>query len=322
MTNIIRKNKAEVELESAVSADELGRYFKLALKNYKDNFEMPGFRKGSVPEEKVLERVGEDKVLNAAAEMALKEAWSRIIQEEKLEPIGHPEILITKLARGNELVFKIKVSILEDIKLPDYKQIARDLNSASFAEESVSDEEVEKAYEAVMKEHPKFLENAGDEIKAKEAIKQNLLYEKTRRAKDKKRMDILEAISKKTNIEIPEILIEREIERMAAELRSSLKEMGLNWKDYLEHIKKTEDELKKGWRGDAEKRARYGLILRQIVLTEKLMPSEEMLEDQATRMLLAVSEDERKRASKSELKEHLVGRLQNEMVFEMLENEK
>ncbi|MDO8523471.1 MAG: trigger factor [bacterium] len=322
MVKITKKNNSEIEIESEITAEEFGRFFKLALKNFKDNFEMPGFRKGSVPEAIVQEKIGEDKILNAASELALKDLWPKLIKEEKLEPIGHPEILITKLARGNELAFKINVAILPEIIMPDYKAIAREMNLADKPDIEASAEEVEKTYEAVKKEHPKFLENAGDEIKAKEAIKQNLLYEKNRRAKDKKRMDFLDVISKKTDIAIPEVLIEREIERMLWELQNSLKEMGLNWKDYLEHIKKTEDELKKAWREDALRRVRFGLILRQIALAEKFTPSEEALETEATRMLLSLPEDERKKASKANLKEHLVDRLQNEMVFEMLEKEK
>lgn len=321
MTKITKNNNAEIEIESEIPAEEFDSFFKLALKNFKDNFEMSGFRKGAVPAEKVLERVGEDKILNAAAELALKDLWPKIIKEEKLEPIGHPEILITKLARGNELAFKIKVAVLPEIKMPDYKAIAHGMNSVEKPDVNASAEEVEKALESVKKEHPQFLDNAGGEEKAKDVIKQNLEYEKTRRAKDKKRMDYLDAISKKTDITVPEVMLDREIERMLWELQSSLKEMGLNWADYLIHIKKTEDELKKAWREDALRRVKFGLILQQIALLEKFIPSEETLEEQATRMLLALPEDERKKASKSDLKEHLVGRLQNEMVFEMLEKE-
>ena len=322
MTKITKKNSAEIEIESEVGAQELEGFFKLALKNFRDNFEMPGFRKGTVPEKTVLEKVGEDKILNAAAELALKDAWPKIIKEEKLEPIGHPEILITKLARGNELAFKITAAVLPEIKMPDYRALAREINLAGSPDADVSAEEIEKAFENIKKEHPQFLENAGDETKAREAIKQNLLYEKTRRAKDKKRMDYLDAISKKTDITVPEVLMEREIGRMLWELQNSLKEMGLNWADYLIHIKKTEDELKKAWREDALRRVRFGLILQQIALLEKFTPSEETLEEQATRLLLALPEEERRKASKPNLKEHLVGRLQNEMVFEMFEKEK
>ncbi len=322
MVKITKKDNSEIEIESEITAEEFGRFFEKALRSFKENFEMPGFRKGGVPEKTVLEKVGEDKILNAAAELALKDAWPKVITSEKLEPIGHPEILITKLARGNELAFKIKIAVLPDVKLSDYKGIAREVNAADKPDTLVSATEIEAALESVKKEHPTFLDNAGGEEKAKEAIRQNLEYEKIRRAKDKKRMDILAAISKKTDITVPAVMLGREIGRMLWELQNSLKEMGLEWKQYLEHIKKTEDELKKGWADDAKRRVLFGLILRHIAIAEKFEPSEETLEEQATRMLLALPEDERKRASKSDLKEHLVGRLQNEMVFDMLENQK
>ena len=76
--------------------------------------------------------------------MALNEHYPKIIEEEKIDAISRPEISITKLARKNPLGFKIKTAVLPEIKLPDYKNIAKDILSKLTDEEKnivVTDED-------------------------------------------------------------------------------------------------------------------------------------------------------------------------------------
>ena len=91
---------------------------------------------------------------------------------------------------------------------------------------------------------------------------------------------------------------------------------------YLEHIKKTEEDLKKEWREQAQKRIKFGLILRKISEKENLTPTEEMLDQKADEVLRSLPEEERKKSSKESLKNYLFGRLQNELVFDFLEKQK
>ena len=48
---------------------------------------------------------------------------------KKIDAISSPQISITKLARKNPLGFKIKTAILPEIKLPEYKNIAKEIIS-------------------------------------------------------------------------------------------------------------------------------------------------------------------------------------------------
>ena len=57
--------------------------------------------------------------------MALSEYYPKILEENKIDAISRPEISITKLARKNPLGFKIKTATMPEMKLPDYKQIAK-----------------------------------------------------------------------------------------------------------------------------------------------------------------------------------------------------
>src|SRR3989338_10290506 len=100
--------KSELEIEGELEAEIFENYFAKALKKIGETIELDGFRKGKVPENILLSKVPEISILEEMAQMALNEHYPRIVEDEKIDAIGRPEISITKLARKNPLGFKIK----------------------------------------------------------------------------------------------------------------------------------------------------------------------------------------------------------------------
>lgn len=104
----------------------------------------------------------------------------------------------------------------------------------------------------------------------KEAIRQDILKQK----EDQKRRDlenqVLEALLKITEGEIPEGLINQEVERLLNEIRSRTSTSGLSFEDYLKNIKKTEEEFKNDLWPQAEKTIKIGLALGEVVKLEKI----------------------------------------------------
>jgi trigger factor len=70
-----------------------------------------------------------------------------------------------------------------------------------------------------------------DELKKK--IKENLTREKETRAKEKKRIAIIDGILKKTDISLPAILVEGELDRMLARFKGNVSSMGHTFEEYL-----------------------------------------------------------------------------------------
>ncbi len=118
--------KSEIEIEGELDADIFEGYWSIALKKVGEHAEIDGFRKGKVPENVLLSKVPESKILEEMAELALGEHYPQILEENKIDALNHPEISITKLARKNPLGFKIKTAVMPEMELPDYKQIAKD----------------------------------------------------------------------------------------------------------------------------------------------------------------------------------------------------
>ena len=145
---------SEVEVIGEISAEIFMSGRNAAVKEFSEKVEMDGFRKGKIPEDVMIKKLGMDIVLEKMAVIALEKEYPKIIKEYKIKAIGRPEITLTKVAENNPLGFKIKTSILPDITLPDYKKIARKVSALSaetLAGVAATDEDVNKTIESLRK---------------------------------------------------------------------------------------------------------------------------------------------------------------------------
>jgi len=310
--------KSEVEMEVSLPAIFLDNARRKALKMLAISLEIPGFRKGHVPENVVTEKVGEAKLLEEAVNILLKEHFHKIVAQEGQDIIGQPKISITKLAIGNPVEFKAICAILPVFELPDYKKIAASSQQSVVSENTeATDKEIEDVLLQIRRnkahfdyhknnledkghQHPEikdedlpelnneFAKVAGnfknlDELKGK--VKQNITEEKKNRNIEKKRAAIMDELVKNTKIDLPEILIESEIEKSLAQMKNDIERSGGKFADYLAHVKKTEEDLKKDLRESSEKKAKIQLIFNKIAVAEKLEPNKEILENEVKEIL-------------------------------------
>ncbi|MDP3726021.1 MAG: hypothetical protein Q8R36_02370, partial [bacterium] len=139
--------------------------------------------------------------------------------------------------------------------------------------------------------------------------------EKEIRAKEKKRIAIIDGILKKTDVSLPAILVEGELDRMLARFKGNVSSMGSTFEEYLAQIKKTEAELRGGWRGDAEKSAKTQLLLQKIAETEKITVPEEELQKEIGHL-----SKHHPNTDKERMRQYVEGLLLHEKVFQFLEN--
>jgi len=320
---------SEKTITGEISAELFMSHWDEAVKELGKDAKIEGFRPGHIPEKVLIQNIGESAILFEMAERTLATEYPKILTEHSIDAIGRPEITITKLAKGNPLGFAIKTAITPEVRLPNYKTIAK----TALAEKEEPIEVTEGEIESVLTElrtarkgkdstelpelTDEFVKSVGnfnsvEELRTK--IQENLIAEKESRARDKRRMKILDAISEKTNIAIPEVLIQAEIDKMFSELRSNIEGMGLSLSEYLSHIKKTEEDLKGAWQDDAKKRVSAGLILNKIAQEEKLFPNEEEINHEVSHLLEHYPD-----ANPHNLRHYVEGQLANERVLSFLE---
>lgn len=122
--------------------------------------------------------------------------------------------------------------------------------------------------------------------KLKDQIKHNLEHEKKQQNQHAQDLEILNLLIEKSKFEdLPDVLINDETHKMLHELEDNLAQQGLNFQDYLNHIKKTEEELRLDFTPDAIKRVKIALIIRQIGLSQNLTASEKEIDEEADKVL-------------------------------------
>jgi len=152
-TTIKKLEKSEVEITGVLEWVEFEAYEAKALERIGERMELPGFRKGKAPATIIKENVQEMPLLEEMAEVALQENYIKIIEENKIDAIGRPQIAITKIAKGSDLEFKITTAVLPEMKLPNYKKIAGKENSKeeNKMEVVVEEADVEKVIKDLRK---------------------------------------------------------------------------------------------------------------------------------------------------------------------------
>lgn len=152
-TELKKLEKSQLEINFELDEQEFQKHFDKALLNYKEHIKIDGFRKGQIPLKIVEEKVKKEDLLMEAGDLAVKDAYPKFIKENKLEPIGEPEVQILKIAKGSPFLFKVKVSVLPEIELPDYKKIASHIKGKEI---SVDEKELQDTLDYLQKSRAKF----------------------------------------------------------------------------------------------------------------------------------------------------------------------
>ncbi|MFA5431478.1 MAG: trigger factor [Candidatus Paceibacterota bacterium] len=401
------KRKAEIE----VTAEDFENYYTQALAEISKGAEIPGFRKGKVPEKMVEERVKEEGVASEAAEAAVRDNWIKLVKETKIEAVSQPKIEIVKVARGNPFVFTAEFEVLPEIKLPNLREIKVKKEEIKIEEKEIEDTlnwlrqsrakitkkegliesgdfvefsfsclsiendpekkdrivvgkghyvpgleesllgmktEEEKDFETEnprdkkekLKMHVKVdsvnkmeLPEINDEwVKTlgkftnvnslKTDIKKGITEEKEIAQKQQRREEVIKKILEKTKFEVPQILIEREVEFMMDNIKSRVNsELQISLEQYLIQIKKTEEELMKEFEKMAEERVKGFLVLHQITKDEKIEAGEEEVSKKIEELLSQYpdKEEARKNIKMEQAKMHVEDELKREKLFKIFD---
>jgi trigger factor len=372
--------KGLVEFKIVVDEQEFESYHAKAFAVVQQSVEVDGFRKGNAPEGLVVKKYGDMIILEEMANLALRTAYVKAVEEHKINPISEPQVSITKIAKGNPLELTITVPVMPELTLPAYKKVAKEVvNDGEKIE--VTDKDIEDVLEELRKGRAKEHEHAGhghdhhdheghdhnheghdhtghnhehshDEVKEgvmatdttkpeivlpeldddfaksfgdsftslvdlKSKVSENLKLEKEQKLREKRRSAIMEKLVAETKADLPDVLVEGELNNMLHQMKADITRFGGTWEEYLAHTKKTEDEIKKDWVSDAHKRAMSQLILHKIAQAEKLTATEEEVEVELVRLLATVQDADEERA-----KAYLYQALTNDKVLKFLEESK
>lgn len=174
--------------------------------------------------------------------------------EEKEINVTFPEDYHQEDLKGKEVVFKVKVHEIKE------KQ-ARELDEEFFEDLG--------------------LEGVDTEEKLKEEIKENIKASKERQVEDKFVEDVLSKIAENTTVDIPEELVEDELNHMLQNFEEQIRMQGLSLEVFYEMTKSTEEDLRNQMKDEAHKHVLYRIILEKVKELEKVEVSDKEAEKEA-----------------------------------------
>lgn len=149
-------------------------------------------------------------------------------------------------------------------------------------------------------------------------IKDGMMNEKEQAEKERFRIALVSKIAKDSGMDVPDIMIESELDKMIHELRHDIEHQGMEFEKYLEHIKKTHEDLLKEFRDKAVERVKIALVMREIGKVEKIDVSAEELAAKEIEVLEKMG-GQSQNIDPERLHGYTENVITNEKVFELLD---
>jgi trigger factor len=136
-STVEKLSPTRVRINVEVPFTELQPDFDRAYKQLARQVRLPGFRPGTAPAKLLEAKVGRGAVLEQVVNDALPARYSEAITTGELKPLGQPEIEVTRIADGEELVFTAEVDVRPDIEIPDLGALKITVDPVEITDEEV-----------------------------------------------------------------------------------------------------------------------------------------------------------------------------------------
>lgn len=117
---------SQIGLEIEITPEITKQKYEQVIKNLTSTLNIPGFRKGKVPRQILVQRLGIPRIKAAALEEIIQEGIDKAIKQEAITAIGQPQLrssfddLMTNYQPGEPLIFAAAVDVVPEVQLKEY----------------------------------------------------------------------------------------------------------------------------------------------------------------------------------------------------------
>lgn len=129
-----------VRINVEVPFAELEPDFQRAYKELAKQVRLPGFRPGKAPAKLLEARIGREAMLDQIVNDALPSRYGQAVAELDVQPLGRPNIEVTKKEYGQDLQFTAEVDIRPKISPPDLSALTVSVDPIEIGEDDVDAE--------------------------------------------------------------------------------------------------------------------------------------------------------------------------------------
>ncbi len=304
VTKEVREHAA-VALLGTLTAKDISSFYDKAVAAAVRDVAVPGFRKGHVPRERVVQEVGEAHLWKDAAERALNDELDELLKKENVVPIVPLSLRWTSdVESGKDVSFEVVATVAPTVTVGDYTANAASALAALPAVDTAKEEaaavqafrtqtraialmqSTEPVPEGTAQANAERATTPLSDEEAKKAgfengeaaeffIKGEAEKAVADREVQRRRSAVAEAVLKGATTSIPRLLVVDEAARMRETFKKDVAAQGLVWSEYLKRVNKTDEQVAADLTPNAEKRIALELIFAHIIREEKIELSEE-----------------------------------------------
>ena len=151
-------------------------------------------------------------------------------------------------------------------------------------------------------------------------VKARLQKKADEEAITKENEEILSTIVDATVIDIPDCMIEEELDRFVGNMKANMAQYGLKFEDYLTYAQTTEEEIRKERKEASTKELKVGMVMEAIIKKENLVPTKEDFDAEIKKMAESqgMSEEEFAKNADERTYNYMMTRLMDEKLIAFL----
>lgn len=249
-TKIETQPKATIKISITVENPVVKKTFEKILDKFVEETTLEGFRKGKAPRELVRDHIGINKLYGETINEVLQTSYPQALKENKIAPVANPKVEIKEFNFDKDLEFTATVAIRPEVKIGEFKSKVKEGHEKRQEELKKSNEEKLKKGEKIEHDHMHLIPN-----------------------------DIIQALLEVSELEISDILIDEETERMMSRLVQQAQTIGLSMDQYLKAQNKTADQLRTDYKVIAERNIKAEFILGKLIADQNIQVTDEEIEE-------------------------------------------
>ncbi len=248
--NVEKQPKSTLKLSISVPSANVKEEYEKAFEDVVKNAELPGFRKGMAPKEMVKQKTDVSKLYGEVINNLLQRYYSQALKENLIAPVSNPRVEIKEFDLEKNFEFTAILAVKPDVEIGEFRTEIKS--------------NYEKKIEAAKKQNE-------EKLKKGEPLSDIHVHLHTN--------DIIDVLLKNSKVEISDLLIDEETERMMSRLVDQTQSIGLSLDQYLKAQNKTADQLKDEYNKIAENNIKSEFILDKLIRDEKIEISDRDVED-------------------------------------------
>jgi trigger factor len=136
---------SQIGLEIEIPAEKSQAAYEKVVKNLARTVNIPGFRKGKVPRQVLLQRLGASYIKATALEELIQDSFKQALEQEEITALGNYNLrssfdeLVEKFIPGVPLSFQAAVDVVPSVVLGDYKALSVKAEETLYDPQSVED---------------------------------------------------------------------------------------------------------------------------------------------------------------------------------------